>query len=223
MSNRLFRVSCPVERTVPRRVPRSWRRTVLDVLVLLALLLLVAWLCRCVGAAAGASGGQRLGAGGYVVATLDLRPLIAAAVEHWWGWLAAAGLLAVLVGLAEWQQRRQAAFELELAAYVRRIRGGGARGVGPAEAGTTNAEGVPAEDVGRILRACAEESRAVVELVRRAAVAMSEDYYGSLQQAERKTAAVILCIENLLVRLDADPDRLKAGLRTRQPDGEVVS
>lgn len=50
MSNRLFSVSCPVTHCAPSRVRRTWGRTVLDVLMMLVLAALCAWLWSCVKA-----------------------------------------------------------------------------------------------------------------------------------------------------------------------------
>lgn len=62
-------------------------------------------------------------------------------------------------------------------------------------------EAIPAEDVERILVACAAEGRCIMKHVRRAQTTLSvEDYGDELRLAERKLDAVVRCVEALAAR-----------------------
>ncbi len=172
MSNRLFSVNNPVTHCERRRVPRTWGRTVLTGLTLLALAALCGWLWSCVRQASGQT--WRLGdmETGRIMA---MAPLPQGMVL---GLLLSLSVLGIVIAV---RRVRQHDIEAELRWEAS----------GNDECGMPNAElkrvRVGLEDLREIVNACRVESRVALLFVEAALTTTDLDDYADALRAAQVT------------------------------------
>lgn len=172
MSTRLFATNCPVTHCAPKRVQRAWLRVVGFVLGSL----LLGWLLS-----------------GCEAAHEPVSPWLSGSVM---GLLFFSTLMLIFFATRKAREcdEHERRILLRPEFLAERVEKG--PGVEPMM------NELPADDVERILGACAAEARCIAKHVRRAQTTLSvEDYGDELVLAERKLEGVIRCVEALASRL----------------------
>lgn len=172
---------------------QTWGRTLVNLLVLLALVALSCWLWGCVyGATVPARGTGPCGASGMPLAMM---PWLQGSIMG----LLAFGLV-VLMALAARKMRRDD--EAALGRVRWSVKDGCCEDVFASLRSPGGA--LPPAEVRRILEACASEARHIREHLKRAQRHLSvEDYGDELVIAEGKLDVVARCIEALMQRVNA--------------------
>lgn len=232
MSNRLFAANCPVIHCAAKRVPRTWGRTLCDVLVLLVLAALCGWLWSCVKSAAHGS-----------LFTVRGSPLALAPLQEGMVMGVLLSLLAMAVVLAVRKMAENERFcaalhEQQLAAKRERLRlrrefqedalwphdKPVVAGEDPLAAPGRGVDAAERREIYGALIVAACEAR---EMVRKAAQDCSaEDYGDRLAGAERRLGEAIHCLAGLLDQATRENAALAARgaeMRNEEPATVILS